>query len=201
MYYFLIQCLRLVKLFHEIGIKKTVGDIGEITEDDYLELALRGLEHVAPDYMQEELGDDVCCGGHVMHWFSDPAVPEYYRLCRLYEFKHSITPEENPYVTAADDFYVFCLNQTSGGFNSNYDDERHPRAIWIETCPERCDNEYEIIVLVHNVMEYYKATLETLRAELLRGPLVFLPALPEHKKQEKAKETRTRARNPMRKAG
>jgi len=182
MYYTLMQCLRLVLFFYDIGIyEEAVGDIKEITEDDYFELALRGISSVAPLYDMEELGEDHCCGGHVVHHFSDPAIPEYYRLCRLYEYKHSITPEENPYVVEADKHYILCLNNTNGEFATNFDDEKHPKEIWVETCPERYAYEHEIIELVHEVLAFFRAKVEDLRAELLRGPVIWLPALPPHK--------------------
>jgi hypothetical protein len=202
MYFFLMQCLRLLKKFHEIGIyEKAAGNIREIAEDNYYELALRGLEHVAPIYGIEELGEDVCCGGHVVHSFSDPAMPEYYRLCRLYEYKHSIAPNENPFVSKADEYFIECLNQTTGDFGSDFDDPEHPKALWIETCPERRACEFGLIDLVHGLMGFYRSEVESLRLELLRGPFVYLPALPEHKKPAKAKKPRKKAGVPLKKAG
>jgi len=176
-----IYSLRLLKLFHEIGIYEyAADDIEEIGEDDCYDIAMRGLENVAPLYDIEELGEDCCCGGHVLHCFSDPAMPEYYRLCRLYEHRHSITPEENPYVAKADDRYGILLCHVGGSFASDYDDERHPRWIWIETCPEHYTSEYDMITLVHGMMEFYRTESAALQAELQKGPPVWLPALPPH---------------------
>jgi len=201
MYYNLIYCLQLLKMFHDIGIYEgAAGDIKEITGDDYYELILRGFESVAPAYEMEELGEEVCCGGHIRYHFSDPSLVEYYRLCRLYEFRQSISPEDNPYVIKADNYYVSCLENTSGAFGSDYDDERHPKEIWIETCPEREAYEHEIIELVHNVMEFYRSEVETLRAELLRRPVVWLPALPPHIGSKRRRKPSTKKGKALKKA-
>lgn len=202
MYATLMYCLRLVKMFHDIGIyEKAAGDIQEISEDDYYELALRGLEYVAPVHSVEELGEDVCCGGHVMYHFSDPALLEYYRLCRLYEYKHAITPDENPYVKKADDYYIRCINHTDGDFGTNFDNQEHPREIWIETCPERYTCEYALIELVYGVLEFYRNEVKSLQAELMKGPMVWLPALPaSQQKPARPKKPRAEKSSVLRKA-
>jgi hypothetical protein len=175
--------LRLLKLFHEIGIyKEAVGGIKEITDDDYYELALNGIACVSSYYEAEQLGEDVCCGGHVVHHFSDPAMVEYYRLCRLYEIKHSVTKATNPYVTKADRYYISCLEYARGNFGTDYNNEDDPKEIWIETCPESCLCEYEVVEFIHDMMEYYRNEVETLRTDLLTSPIVWLPALPPHVK-------------------
>jgi len=202
MYFFLMQCLRLLKFLHDIGIyDETVGDIKKISGDDYPELVMLGLENVAPIFNMEELGEEHCCGGHIVYHFSDPALLEYYRLCRLYEFKHSITPEENPYVIKADDFFVSCLEYTKSEFGCDYDDIKHPRGIWIETCPERYAYEQELIGLVYDMMEFYQTEVEALRAELLKGPVVYLPALPGHINQANTKKPCEEAGKQLKKAG
>ena len=181
--YDLIHCLRLVKLFHDMGIyEDAVGDIKEIAEGDYYELIMRGFSAVAPAYEAEEPGDEHGCGGHTIHHFSDPALVEYYRLCRLYELKHALPPERNPYMALAENHYITCLNSTNGDFGSNYDDEKHPTEIWIETCPEWYVYEDELIELVHDVLEFYRNEVETLRTDLLTSPIMWLPALPPHSK-------------------
>jgi hypothetical protein len=206
MHYWLIRCLHLLKFLFDIGkYDDCVSGIREICEDDYLELALRGLEHVAPVFHVEELGEDVCCGGHTMYYFSDPAIPEYYRLCRLYEHKHGVAPEENPYVKNADDALISYYYGISSDFGISYNDDIHVREICIETCPERPVDEWEIIELIHNTLEYYRSEVETLRAELLKGPVVWLPALPEHigqaKAASRAKKQRKKVDKTIKKAG
>jgi len=181
MYYELMRSLHLLKLFHDIGIyDKAVAGIRDISGDDYYELVLLGLEHVAPYFEREELGEEHCCGGHVVYHFSDLAMLEYYRLCRLYEFMHGIPPEKNPYVIDANNYYSRCYFSTYGDFATNYDDEEHPRGIWVETCPEQYISEHDVIELIHEVLEYYRKGLDRLSAELSEGPPVWLPALPPH---------------------
>jgi len=200
-YFGIIRCLRFVKFLYDIGIyDEAVGDIQEIGEDDYYELAIRGLENVAPIFGVEELGEDVCCGGHVIYHFSDPDIPEYYRLCRLYEHKHGIGPSDNPYVKKADDFYNDLCAHSYSDFYAGYNDDVHIRNICIETCPERPFDEKEVIELINYLLEYYRSEVETLRAELLTGPIVWLPALPEHKEAPKTKKTRKKADKPLKKA-
>ena len=194
----LMRCLRLLKCLHSIGIyEKAVGNIKEISEDDYNDLAFRGMEHVAPIFEMEELSEDICCGGHTVYQFSDPAVPEFYRLCRLYEHRHGIEPGKNPYVVEADDLYSELYRSAPSYFGAGYNDEVHIRELWIETCPERPLDERDIIELVHEMLEFYRSKVETLRSELLRGPVVYLPALPEHKKQ--TKKPRKKAAKPLKK--
>ena len=200
-YYELMSCLRLLKFLNDIGIyEKAVGNIQTIYEEDYYELALRGLDNVAPEFGIEELGDEVCCGGHTVYHFSDPAIPEYYRLCRLHEHKHHITPRENPYMIKADKAFDDCCRYTCSDFGAGFDDDVHVREILIETCPEYPFDEREIIEVVHSMLEYYRSELERLRSELLRGPAVWLPALPAHKKQIKTRQPRKKAEKPLKKA-
>jgi len=182
MYYDLLYSLRLLKYLYDIGAyERVAGNIDRITGDDYFELVMLGLENVAEEYYAEEAGEDVCCGGHVIHHFSDPALIEYYRLCRLYESKHSIGPEKNPYVIDADRFYEWCLDNMHGAIATHYDDERRPREILIETCPENSFFEHELLILVHSLMDFYRVKADDIRAELLKGPTFWLPELPPHK--------------------
>ncbi len=179
MYYELVFGLQILKLFHDIGIyEKAAGNIRKIGEEDYMELFLIGIEHVAQIYDIEELGEEVCCGGHTVYHFSDPALLEYYRLCRLYEYRESVTPQENPYVIAADRYFVSRLNSTEGNFGAYYNDNVHIREICLEVCPEHPIDEYEFLVLVYDTMEYYRREVVALQSELARGPMVMLPALP-----------------------
>ena len=182
-YYDLMRCLRLLKFLNDIGIyEKAVGDIQAIAENDYYELALRGLYNVAPEFDAEELGEEVCCGGHVAYHFSDPAIPEYYRLCRLYEQKRHITPEVNPYMIKADEAFFRCYSHTYSDFGAYFDDDVHVRELLIETCPEHQIDETEIIEVVHCMLEYYRGEVERLRSELQKGTAVWLPALPAYNK-------------------
>jgi hypothetical protein len=186
MYYELVYALRMVKFFYDIGVyEQAVGNIRSIGEGDYLELFLRGVEHVATIFDIEELGAEVCCGGHTLYHFSDPALLEYYRLCSLYEHKYSLTPEENPYHKKADDYFTRSCNNVSSHFWAGYDDDRHPREIRFETCPDYPFYENEFLVLVYDIMEYYRREVVTLQNELSRGPAVLLPALPAPKRRRR----------------
>ena len=200
-YYELTHCLRFLKFLNDIGIyENAVGNIERISVDDYYELALRGLEHVAPEFYAEELGEDFCCGGHTAYHFSGPAIAEFYRLCRLYEYKHGVAPDDNPHVRRADKALSSFYMQIGGNFGIGYNDDVHIRELIIEICPEHPYDEMEIIWLVRRTLEYYRNELETLQAELQNGPAVWLPALPPHKKQIKTKMPRKKAEKPLKKA-
>jgi len=200
-FYELTRCLRFLKFLYDTGIyEKAVGNIREISEDDYFELALRGLDNAAPVFEVEELGDDVCCGGHTVYHFSSPDIPEYYRLCRLYEYKHGILPFENPYVIRADKTFTELCGNMCSDFGAGFNDDIHVREILIEICPEYPVYEEELIELVHGMMEYYKTGLTRLRAELQKGPVVWLPELPPHRRVRKKKPV-SRYGNTTKKAG
>ena len=200
--YQLINCLRLLKLLHSIGVyEKAVGSIQEITEDDYYELALLGLEHVAPVFDVEELGDEVCCGGHTVYHFSDPAIPEYYRLCRLYEHKHGIEALIDPYVIKADEMFRHFCNDAVSSFGACFNDEVHIRELLIEICPEQLADEMEIIEIIYNMLGFYRIEVERLRSELLSGPMVWLPALPPYVGRKAQKKPRGTADKQLMKAG
>jgi hypothetical protein len=187
-YYELMRCLRFLKSLHDFGIYyKTVGNIQKISEDDYYELVLRGLEHAAPIFGVEELGQDVCCGGHVVYHFSSPDILEYYRLCRLLEYQRGIEPKDNPYIVRADESFTNSCRNACSDFGACFNDDTHVREIQLEVCPECMVYEEELIEVVCEMLEFYHSELEKLRAEFLGKPLVWLPALPAHKQTKKIK--------------
>ena len=180
--YYIIQALRIVKFFHDIGkFEDAMKHYTWIESDDLPELFMNGMQYLAPFHESKDLGEDVCCGGHYQYRFSDPALIEYFRLCRLYELRHSITPKDNPYVKKADDDFVECCKNVGGDFGAYYDNDDHPREVQFETCPERPVDEFEFMVCIHNVLEFYRKEVKTLQKEMMRGPMVFLPALPAPK--------------------
>lgn len=189
--YYMIQSLRIVKFFYDIGqFDEALKFVTWIHDEDYGELFLNGIGSLAPMFEVEELGEEVCCGGHTLYHFSDPAMTEYYRLSRLYEYKHSIAHENNPYFIKADEHFIECCRYTNGNFGACYDNDDHPREIQIETCPERPLDELELLICIHDVMEFYRNEVIELHKELMRGPMVWLPALPAPKPEKKKRKRR-----------
>ena len=209
-YWMILETLNLLRCFAEIGIyDAVVGDAEEISEGDYYEFELSGLENVAPIFSRLEVGSGSCSGGvdeddmddiddigdaddtyanlpcctgcaHPVYLLSSPEMREYYRLCRLYEHREGIEPKNNPYVKAADDYYTKEIQMCSEYCDADFDDNRHTRNLFIEMCPERSYEIREIIGLIHKMLEYYKNNVEELEREIYLGKPAWLPALPAH---------------------
>jgi hypothetical protein len=189
--------LSLMKFFHDIGrYEDAFGEINEITEGDYGELIRLGMEHIAPIFDEDEIidGED---GKPVFgsqlddaarealeddHWhelqtFSSPDMLEYYRLCRLYEYKYGIEPRDNKYVIAADIHYCYRLRCVSGSFVAAFDSDRHTTKLWFEFCPEDSYYNIDLIRCIHETLQFYSEHLNEIRRDLMDGPLVYLPML------------------------
>ena len=195
-YEMLLGMLRILKLFHSIGLYESVCNyMTELTEDDYYELIQLGMENVAPIYTVDQVGmngdeepsimdeEDDDYGGHyhTLQTFSSPEMQEYYRLCRIYEYARGIEPEDNKFVKAAESNYINCLRSVSGHFSADFDDDRRTTKLIIETCPENWGPETDLIYCIHDTLEFYRENLGELRLEILKGSAVFLPQLPAPK--------------------
>ena len=93
----------------------------------------------------------------------------------------------------ADEHYSECCNNVNGHFGAGYDDVSHPREIIVETCPESSFDEFDLMVCIYEVMEFYRKEVTTLKNEVMRGPLVWFPALPAPK-GENACENKAKAK-------
>jgi hypothetical protein len=191
----MIGLLEMLKYYHDIGIYgNVVRNAKEISEDDYFEFAEYGLEFVAPDFAFEEISFDdnhdpvsedepestYSDHVHSLYRFGSPEMREYYRLCRLYEHREHISPEENPFVRKADAHCSVCANAIPGYLWIGFDDV-HTRELQVEICPDECFVSIDLIEAVHNILEYYGEHVSDIRLELGKGPPVFLPALPAPK--------------------
>jgi hypothetical protein len=188
--------LQMLKYCHEIGIyEDVVRGAKEASGDDYYEFAELGLELVAPEFKCEQIpiGDDhesldedgteyaECEHWHLLYRFGSPEMREYYRLCRLYEHRESMGPEQNPFVRNADNHYCRCASAVDGHVWIGFDDDRHTSALLVEICPDEYYASLELMEAIHDMIEYYKTHLGDIRLELTKGPPVFLPALPAPK--------------------
>lgn len=202
-FYELMEALHLLKFFHEIGIyEKVAAGVREIEDEDYYEFLQSGWEQIAPDFDMHyiyltENGDwvtedeieqmnenDYSDYPNTVYHFSSPQMREYYRLCRLYEHRHSIGPEANPFVKKAARHIDDCVNQVHGCFGVSFDDDRYARELLIEFTPEDSYVTPDLILAIHETLEYYREHVNALRLEMLKWPPVFLPALPAAKGSE-----------------
>lgn len=199
----LINMLHILKACHQAGCYEQVVRTAEtMDEGDYLELEMLALEHVAPIYDEDELfydfendtwisGDDLPRteetnidyeSPHRMHYFSSPEMLEYYRLCRVYEWREGIPPESNRYVHSAEAFLRrnFYRNNTVW---YGLDEGDHPGHFYTEATS---DYGYDTAVLVEDLSDmlmYYKDKLPALKLELAKKP-AFLPMLPPAREVE-----------------
>jgi len=184
MSYYLINCLRLLKQLYDFGVYQDVaGEIHEIGEDDLPEIFLNGLDCLAPEFEEEPLGEDVCCGSHTLYHFSSRELREYYYLCWVYERLNNLTPETNPYVNDADNFIEKSYRRMDSYFGHGFDNDIYVKEFLIEVCPEHPFDECDIFQMVHDVMEYYRVHVESIRAAVMKGPVVL--ALPPHAESER----------------
>jgi hypothetical protein len=189
-----IYTLQMLCMFRDVGIyNAATSEIDEITEDDYFELAERGIECSAPIFIR----DDVPMGGdeyeikdtdlneeidhyHTLYRVSSPEMKEYYRLCRLIEYRGGIQPEDNPYVKEADKHYCDCLKMIYTNLWAGFDSNRHTTELVFELCPDYETDVITLIMVIIDTLKYYPAHLGELERDLRMGKPVFLPELPEH---------------------
>lgn len=194
-YDFIIETLKLLRFYSDIGIyDAVVGESNIINDADYYEFELAGLDHVAPISSKHFVGDEYedenapdegeffhsgCL--HTVYYYSSPEMIEYYRLCRLYEHREGIEPDENPYVKAADAHYIAGFQMCDGYFGFGFDSERYTHNLIIELCPENEYNARDIVAFIHSTLKYYAERLSSLERDIRLGKLVWLPELPAHK--------------------
>ena len=198
-YEYLMYTLRILKLFHDLGIYAAVtGGMNEVTEEDFYELADLGIENVAPIFRRDEVSMDEEENQmteealaqaeaqnqyyeghyHTIYRFSSPEMKEYYRLCRLYEYREGLEPKDNPYVNEADGHFIKWARSVSGYLWIGYDCDFHTTELVTETCPEEGYDQIDLIMAIHRTLQFYKDNLGRLKREINRNPFIFLPALP-----------------------
>jgi hypothetical protein len=192
----MMHLLEMLKIYHDIGIyEEVVRDAEEATEDDRYEFSELGIECVAPMFRFEEvpmggdeepLSEDEALSGycdhcHSIYRFASPEMKEYHRLCRLYELRESISPEQNPFVKDAHDFCRMCANRVEGWLWMGFDGDAHASELAAEICQDEFYDSLGLIMAVHETLEYHKVRLDDIRLEILKGPPVCFPALPAPK--------------------
>ena len=191
----LVYTLHILRTFYEYGIyDDIVSCIEELDENDYCELEMSALEYIAPEYERDEIPMDFdeipmsaedmadediyadCSHWHTVYRFSGPEMREYYRLCRLYEYREGIAPQENPYVSGAEAHYISLLRHTSSGFAADFDSDSTTTKLIFETCQDSSYESMELVTTVGEMMKYYKEHLPEITRDIMCGPPVFLPA-------------------------
>jgi len=198
----LMYTLRMLKLFHDLGIYAVITrGMSEVDGEDFYELADLGIEHVAPVFRRDEIPmdeqenqmtdeayaqaveQDQYYDGHchTIFRFSSPEMKEYYRLCRLYEHREKLNPNENPFVREADRHYTGWARSVAGYLWIGFDSDMHTTELVTESCPENGYDQIDLIMAVHNTLQFYKDNLSRLKREISQDPFIFLPALPAPK--------------------
>jgi hypothetical protein len=193
------ECINLLKtlcFFRDVGIYNAATEgIQTLEGDDFYELLERGLDAAAPIARRDEvpMGDfdtplpegpedeeiyEDCDHFHSVLHYSSPAMQEYFRLCRLYEYREGICPKDNPFVGFASDAYEKAIRMTSGQFGASFNDDTYTTELLIETCPEWCYDPMEIIQAVVETLKFFDENLPVLARELAKSPFLFLPELP-----------------------
>ena len=191
---YIVDMIDLLKLYYDIGIYDAITQhVVHVSEDDFFELQLIGLEYIAPIgyrcsveefkllYRNTVFADTYAYDENDIQLASSPDMIEYYRLCRLYEHREGVEPEQNPYVVAAENYYKETLRATDSYFGAGFDDDHHTTMLYIETCPDCEYSVIEIIELIHDMLMYYTRQLPKLERDIRFGKFTFLPELPAYK--------------------
>jgi hypothetical protein len=199
-----IQVLQTLCFFRDAGIYESVTEGMTVLDDnDIYELFELGFDAAAPITYREDIpmdGSDTpltadeiaaldvyqeCDHYHTVYHYSSPDMREYYRLCRLYEYREGIEPKDDPFVRFASDDYDSVIRQTYGQFCAFFDDDTYTTELMIEICPEWYYDPTEIIRAIIETLKYYDENLSVLERELAKTPFVFLPALPARAEQKR----------------
>ncbi len=127
-------------------------------------------------------------------YVSFQSMVEYYRLCRQYSRSHHIRLGDNPYMKEAED-YVYCTMELdgNGGYYVHLQTKiNHEWAsgLVIRTDDNYFNGEFELAEAVFEIGDYYERAVVRLRQTLLKEYAFWLPALPEHRKEEKSESVK-----------
>lgn len=116
---FCLRALYIAKAFADAGKLSDLIDLcgDELREDSYYEFISCAWEIVSKyAYMNQkcEYENDYYT---TYIYFSDPAMVEFYRLCKEYGEKHHLTEDENLYYKESISFVSECLNIPSYSYN------------------------------------------------------------------------------------
>ena len=193
----LFRVIELLKLYHDIGICETVlRTTAQITGEHWYEFAELGLECVAPVTWEDELFyvdqtqswvtaqelDQLCLESDNyptrLIYFTSPEMQEYTHLCRLYERREGIRPEDNPFehrVRRHAQLHCGYVINAWLGFSDDV------IALVTEISPEDYFDPVELITNIYNILMFYPDHLWELRLAILSGLVSFDLALPAPK--------------------
>ena len=127
-------------------------------------------------------------------YVSFQSMVEYYRLCRQYSRVHRIRLRENPYMKDAED-YVHCAMDLdgNGGYYVHLQtkiNHKWASGLVIYIDEGNFNSEFELAEAVFEIGDYYERAVVRLRQTLLKEYAFWLPALPEHRKEEKCESVK-----------
>ena len=130
-----------------------------------------------------------CYEQHCLY-VSFESMMEYYRLCRTYSRLHHIRLCDNPFMKAAQERVqsVFDLDSDGGYYVHLQTKVNHKWAsgLVIRTDETYFNSEFELAEAVFEAGFYYAYAVRNLREKLLEEFAFWLPALPEHRTEEKS---------------
>lgn len=120
-------------------------------------------------------------------YVSFESMMEYYRLCRIYSKLHHIRLPDNPYIKEAER-YVECTMDFGeyGGYHVHLQtkvNHKWASGLVISTDDNCFNEEFELAEAIFDVGAWYEFSVHRLRKKLLEEYALWLPALPEHRKE------------------
>lgn len=121
-------------------------------------------------------------------YVSFASMVEFYRLCRVYGKLHHVRLKDNPYVREAFNFVFNAMDFSSNGGYAVYlqtkINHQWASGLVIRTDANYFYEEFELVEAIFEVGAWYERALLRLRKTLLEEYAFWLPALPEHRKEE-----------------
>ena len=178
-----IPSLRCALLLHDYGRLDEVIAAGcTELQDDFLELWYEAIGHtmdcIYSDYLDAyELN---------IWYFSDSAMMDYYRLCRVYSRGHRMKLKDNPYMAMAEDAVESSMEfGTTYGYGWRLQTGVGHK--WASGIVFRSDcqfyGEYLLLCALFEIQDWYQRACYRLRSVLLEERLLWLPALPAHQEE------------------
>jgi len=165
----MIECARqafdtvyVCKLLHHYGKLKDVAAGWIVEEDVWWPLVHEAIENACEKVWIEELDPGP------KYYFSDPAMMEYYRLCREYSRKTGVRLKQNPFMLKAGEYVRWMLQLGSYGYDWTLLTKiNHEWASGIVFyLDERFNAHLELLEALLEIFRFYETELEVLKQAL-----------------------------------
>jgi len=157
--------VRVCKLFHDFGRLEMLETGYPVDRDFEYQMLYEALENVTDnvwvrynDYEYEQ-----------KLYYSDPAMMEYYRLCRDYCNRFGVSLKDNPYMKSASDYVGRMLNFHKSSFMyilQTKINHEHASGIVVFYLEEYFSDYFELAEALLYIFDFYKTEAQKLRAEL-----------------------------------